>query len=238
MKLRASRFVGKLPVRCFVILSHKANMLNYRNARAEQASDWRLYGDDGTSFTTLPRRKLWYSHIVLKVLLERATEWCRIRSMRDYREPRPVAITIAQRGGFYVDRFRAYLTERDRRNYQSGTGTLPGYLAWSVVDPELIRSAPADNVAGLQLADVVAGSFSRAVDERRFGICDRRFACNLGWRIARKGAWRRIAGWGVTGLPWNLWEANLTAEQAQLFRLFGYDDEKLVRPGLILPEGS
>jgi hypothetical protein len=178
----------------------------------------------------------WYPHIVLKVLLERATEWCRLRSLRDYREPRPVAITIAQRGGFYLDRFRAYL-ERDRRNYETGTGTLPGYLAWPVVDLDLIETAPANNIAGLQLADVVTGSFSRAVDQRRFGACDRRFVHNLAWRIARKGAWRLIAGWGVTGLPWNLWEANLTTEQEKLFRSFGYDNEKLVRPGPILPEG-
>jgi hypothetical protein len=235
MKLRASRFLGKLPVRCFAVLSHKANMLNYRNVRAERASDLRLYGDDGTSFTSVPRRKLWYPHIVLKILLERVTEWCHIRSLHDFGAPRPVAITIAQRGGFYLDRFKAYL-EKDRRNYESRTGTLPVYLAWSVVDLDLIRTAPADNVAGLQFADVVTGSVSRAVDEQRFGACDRRFAANLGWRIPRKGRQRRIAGWGVTGLPWNLWEANLTTEQEKFFRMFGYAEEKLVRPGPILPE--
>lgn len=236
MKLRATRFLGKLPVRCFALLSHKRNILTYRNVRAERAADLRIYGDDGTSFTTEPRRKLWYPHIALKVLLERATEWCRLQGLRDYGEPRPVAITIAQRGGFYLDRFKIYL-ERDRRNFEMGTGTLPGFLAWSVVDLDLIGTAPANNVAGLQLADLVTGSFSRAVDEQRFGVCDRRFAYNLGWRIARKGKARRFAGWGVTGLPWNLWEANLTAEQEELFRAFGYTDEKLVRPGPILPEG-
>ena len=169
-KLRATRFLGKLPVRCFIVISHKANMIGYRNVRAERAADLREYGDDGTSFVIHPRRKLWYSHIVLKVLLERATGWCHTRGLHDYGEPRPVAITIAQRGGFYLDRFKAYL-EKDRRNAASRTGTLPRYLAWSVVDLNLIRTAPADGVAGLQLADVVTGAFSRAVDERRFGSC-------------------------------------------------------------------
>ena len=235
-KLWGARFIGKLPLRCFVIISNKRNMIGYRNTRAEMAADVRIYRDDGTSFTTLQRRKLWYPHIVLKVLLERATEWCQIRGMRDYGEPRPVSITIAQRGGFYLDKFKLYLTERDRRNYEWGTGRLPGYLAWSVVNPDLITTAPAQNLAGLQLADMVAGSFYRAVDGRGRGVCDRRFALNLGWRIARKGKWRRIESWGVTGLPWKLWEAHLSPDQEELFRLFGYTDEKLVRPGPILPE--
>nr|WP_280140593.1 DUF3800 domain-containing protein [Hyphomicrobium facile] len=234
-KLRATRFIGKLPLRCFTLISHKGNMINYRNVRAERAADLRVYSDDATSFTIEPRRKLWYSHMVLKALLERATEWCLARSHRDYGEPRPVAITIAQRGGFYLDRFKTYL-EKDRRNLAAGTNTLPRNLAWPVVDLDLITTAPASNVAGLQLADIVSGSFSRAVDERRFHSCDTRFVANLGWRIARKGKGRRIAGWGVTGLPWNLWEANLSADQEKLFRMFGYDDEKLVRPGPILPE--
>jgi hypothetical protein len=235
MKLWATRFIGKLPLRCFAIISHKANMIGYRNVRAERASDLRIYGDDGTSFTIEQRRKLWYSHIVLKVLLERATQWCHARTLRDYRELRPVEITIAQRGGFYLDRFKTYLDEKDRRNWLTKTGILPGYLAWPVVNMDLIRTAPADNTAGLQLADVVAGSFSRAIDQHRFGTCDRRFVENLAWRLARKGRERRIAKWGTTGLPWELWKANLTNEQEQLFRMFGYTDEKLVRPGLILP---
>lgn len=235
-KLWATRFIGKLPLRCFVIMSHKANMIGYRNIRAERAADVRVYGDDGTSFTALPRRKLWYSHIVLKVLLERATEWCLARSMRDYKEARPAAITIAQRGGFYIDKFKAYL-EKDRRNAANRTGTLPRYLAWPVVDIDLVRSAPASDVAGLQLADIVSGSFSRAIDEARFGACDTRFACNLEPRLARRGPQRQFADWSVTALPWNLWKAGFSLSQEDALRRFGYDNEKLVRPGPILPEG-
>jgi len=210
-------------------------MIGYRNVRAERASDLREYGDDGTSFVTKPRRKTRYPNFVLKVLLERATAWCNTRSIREHGEARPVAITIAQRGGFYLDRFKAYL-EIDRRNATSRTGTLPGYLSWAVVDIDLVTTAPANNVAGLQLADIVTGAFSRAVDEKRFGACDLRFASNLMLRMARKSD--RIAGFGVTGLPWDLWKANLNAEQEKLFRLVGYGDGRLVRPGPILPSGE
>lgn len=210
-------------------------MYGYRNIRAERASDVRIYGDDGTSFQALPRRKLWYPHIVLKVLLERATEWCLARSLRDYKEPRLAEITIAQRGGFYIDKFKDYL-ERDYRNSINNTGTLKRYLAWPVVDLDLIKKAPADDVAGLQLADVVSGAFSRAIDQRHFGICDDRYVRNISWRLARRGAHRQIADWSVTALPWELWKAPLSLDQHEILRHFGYTDEELVRPGPILPE--
>ena len=165
-KLWATRFVGKMPLRCFALISHKANMIGYRNVRAERAGDPRIYGDDGTSFSALPRRTLRFPNFVLKVLLERATDWCHTRSLQEYREPRPVAIVIAQRGGFYLDPFKTYL-EIDRRRYASRSGVLPGYIAWPVADIDLVTTAPAKNVAGLQIADIVTGAVSRAGRARR-----------------------------------------------------------------------
>ena len=233
MKLRACRFIGKLPVRIFTLISHKENMLNHRNPKCEAMYEWREYHDDG-SYTIIPRTTR-YPNFVLKVLLERATAWCETRSYRDFGEPRPVSILIAQRGGFYLEDFLSYL-HLDHRNMIAQSGTLPRYLAWSVVDHDCIKTAPAANSAGLQLADVVSGAFSRAVDENRFNGCDRRFAELLEPRLARRYG-KYIAGTGVTGLPWKLWEANMSAEQEKLFRRFGYRNRKLVRPGPILPSG-
>jgi hypothetical protein len=234
MKLWATRFVGKLPLRCFTLISHKTNMIGYRNVRAERAGDLREYRDDATSYETKPRRGLRYPNFVLKVLLERVTEWCCWHSKENYGSPRQASITIAQRGGFYLDPFKSYL-EIDRRNSSSRTGMLPGYLSWPVVNLDLISTAPANNVAGLQLADIVSGAFSRAVDEKRFGNCDRRFAMNLKPRLPKK--YDQIANFGVTGLPWDLWKANLSPNQEMLFRAVGYGDGKLVRPGPILLVG-
>jgi hypothetical protein len=232
MKLRSTRFIGKMPLRCFTLLSHKRNMIGHRNVKCE-----RWYGgyDDDDIHVRLKRRhqKNSYPNWMLKLLLERATTWCERRSMRDFGKPLPVAITIAQRGGFYLDSFKAYL-EIDKRNWINGTGTLPGYLAWRVVDIDLVRTAPAANVAGLQLADVVNGAFSRAVDERRFGKCDLRYASNLAPRLARRYR-GDIANFSVTGVPWDLSRAGLTLRQRELFELSGYDKRKLVRPGPILP---
>lgn len=234
MKLRSTRFLGKMPVRCFALLSHKQNMINYRNRRCERAVGW--YDDaDVREIVQQRAQRHSYPNFVLKVLLERATEWCERRSLREYRARRPVDITIAQRGGFYLDGFKRYLENKDKRNWQKQRGPLPGYLAWRVVDLNRIRTASAVNVAGLQFADLVAGAFSRAVDEREFGVCDRRFVENLLPRIGRRGC--VIAGFGVTGLPWELSRAPLSSEQQMLFRLCGYGRKKLVRPGPILPDG-
>jgi Protein of unknown function (DUF3800) len=237
MKLRATRFLGKMPVRCFTLISHKANMIGHRNVRCEISYNPRLnFNDDGSRFETQIRQKTKYPNFVLKVLLERVTAWCERRIIREFGGPRPVSITIAQRGGFYIDAFKEYI-EIDRLNQIAKTGTLPVYLRHSIIEPRLVATAPAANVAGLQLADLVTGAFSRAIDEKRFGKCDRRFVYNLAPRIARTGNARRIAGYGVTGLPWELWQAKFNPEQERVFRMFGYGDEKLVRPGPILPEG-
>lgn len=235
MKLRSTRFLGKLPVRCFALLSHKENMRDHRNRRCERAVGW--FDDPDIREIVQDRGKRHsYPNFVLKVLLERATEWCERRSFVDFGVRRPVQITIASRGGFYLDSFKRYLIEKDRAQWLRGKGTLGRYLAWRVVDVDLIKEAPAANVAGLQLADLVAGAFSRAVDEKEFGVCDRRYVKNLMPRLGKRQA--QLAEFGVTGLPWNLALAPLSVEQRQLFRMCGYERRKLVRPGPILPSGE
>lgn len=205
MRFRSTRFLGKMPIRCFALLSHKENMRSHRNRRCERAVGW--YDDDDIREIVQDRgRRQSYPNFVLKVLLERATEWCERRSLADHGARYPVQITIASRGGFYLDSFKRYLIDKDRANWLKGRGTLPGYLAWRVVDTNLISEAPAADVAGLQLADVVAGAFSRAIDERRFGMCDRRYVENLLPRVGRRRS--QIASFGVTGLPWELSRAH------------------------------
>lgn len=235
MKLRSARFLGRMPVRCFALLSHKENMRDHRNWRCERAVGWFDDADIREIVQDRGRRQS-YPNFVLKVLLERATAWCERRSLKDHGVRLPVQITIASRGGFYLDSFKRYLLEKDRANWLRGSGTLPGFLAWRVVDTDLIVEAPAANVAGLQLADVVAGAFSRAVDERQFGACDRRYVDHLLPRMGRRN--RQIASFGVTGLPWNLSRVPLSIEQQTLFRTCGYGRRKLVRPGPILPSGE
>ena len=229
MKRRACRFLSKLPVRCFTMVSNKANMIDHQNLRCEARYAWRLYNEDGT-YVTVPR-KTWFHNFVLKAMLERVTEWCEEWCQHQYGRALPIDITIGRRGGFSIADFKTTL-EIDRRHYNAGTGTLQKYLTWPVVDLNRIQTAPAAEVSGLQLADVVAGAFWNAVEEHKLGsAATLDYALALRRRMARHPKTRDINYFGVTGLPWSLRKANLSDGQRALFEAFGYDGRKLVRPG-------
>jgi hypothetical protein len=228
MKERASRFLGKLPVRCFAVISHKQNMIGHRNERVEARYAWRDYAPDGQTWTVKPRTN-WFHNWMLKVLLERVTAYCEARSLREYGEPRLVDIKIAERGGFSIGDFKSAL-EIDRRDWHAGTGTLESYLAWPVVDLKYVQSAPAAQVPGMQLADIVSGSFLHAVDLKRLGECNTNYATNLTRRMAMNGQ-DVVRDFGVMAWPRPLKKVALHPEQLAIFKHFGYADEWLVGPG-------
>ena len=118
MRYRASRMLGKLPVRCFTIISHKQNMVGYSNPRVERRHAWRDYAPDGT-WTVKPRNSFFHNWL-LKVLLERVTRYIGERSRKDHGTPRFARIVIAKRGGFNLGDFKAYLyklaDQEHRRN--------------------------------------------------------------------------------------------------------------------------
>lgn len=219
MKVRASKFLSRLPVRCFTILSHKANMQGHRNILCEERYAWRLYHDGG-SYTTVPR-KTWFHNFMLKVLLERVTAWCHRRSIRDFGAPRLIDITIGRKGGFSLPDFKTTL-EIDRRHFNAGTGTLGRYLAWPVVSLDRIRDEQAAQVAGLQLSDVVCGAFWNAVEEKKFGSGMNEYAFTLRHRMAYDHRSNVPAYYGVTALPWRPFSAPLTEDQKHLLIRYGY----------------
>jgi hypothetical protein len=228
MRYRASRMLGKLPVRCFAIVSHKTNMVGYSNPRVERRHAWRDYAPDGT-WTVKPRNSFFHNWL-LKVLLERVTQYVGARSRREHGRPRTVRIVIAKRGGFNLAEFKAYLYD-SRIKSTAGKTLLPGDLDWSVVELNEISIAPAANLAGLQLADIVAGAFSNAVDHGRFGACDLRYAQNLAGRMTLNPRSGRTTDFGVMAWPRPLRKAKLKSEQVGIFRFYGYDEYWLVGPG-------
>jgi len=158
------------------------------------------------------------------VLLERVTDYCAWRSITDFGEPRAVKIVVASRDGFYLDDFIDYL-KLDQENEIAGTATLNYHLDWRVIDWDLITEAPAAGVPGLQLADIVCGSFLHAVDKSRFGACDTTFAKSLKPVMARK-AGNEYDNVGVTRWPWQFWKAKLPPDQTDIFQFYGYDTDK------------
>jgi hypothetical protein len=228
MRFRASRMLGKLPVRCFTVLSHKHNMIGYSNPRVERRHAWRSYAADGKTWTAAPRKSFFHNWL-LKVLLERVTVYCGDRCTREFGSPQPIAIQIAKRGGFSLPEFKAYLVD-SRIKSTAGTTLLPGDLDWRVVDLDRITEAPAANVAGLQLADIVSGAFGNAVDFRRFGTCETKYARNLAPRMTRSRL-NRVTDFGVMAWPRPLRKAGLRPDQLEIFRYYGYSQDWLVGPG-------
>lgn len=220
MRLRACQMLATFPVRCFTVTTCKANMLNYRNPAVEYARARKEFRDDG-SLLSMELENHWFHNWMLKVLVERVTDYCAWRSIVDHGEPRIVKFVIASRDGFYLNSFVDYL-KLDQQNEIDGTSTLNYHPDWRVLEWEQFSEAPAANVPGLQLADIVCGSFLHAVDKRRYGKCNTEFAKALSRVMARRGH-EGHHNFGVTRWPWAFWKAKLPPDQTDIFRFYGYD---------------
>jgi hypothetical protein len=153
--------IAGLPLRCFVAMSHKVNMRGHQNPQAAKVS----------------AGKTWFYWWMTWLLLERATDYCERRSLRDYGSPRLVRLEFSRRGGLRYPHFQSYLYWL---RMQSRVGALflkRGDLKWSVIDPiNEVAAYDHPERAGLQIADAVASAFYLAV------ACDSpdpQFACAL-----------------------------------------------------------
>jgi hypothetical protein len=229
--------LGSYPVRCFTNISRKANMVNHRNLKAENRPARRIYQDDDTWI--LKPENDWFQNWMTKVLVERVTWYCARRSIREYGRPRTVKIIVGSRDGFYINSFIDYL-KLDQENERTGKDTLKFHPDWRVLDWDQIVEAPAANVPGLQLADILCGAFSHAVDKKRYGACTTAYAKALSNKVARNARGDQ-ADFGVTAWPRPLTKGNrsLDPDQLEIFRFFGLDGVKwLGRPGPTSPQSA
>lgn len=189
-------------VRLFVVMSHKVNMVGYRNPRVRR---------EGKSFF------YWW---LTRLLFERVTAFCAKKSAQIYGEPRPIKIMFSQRGGMDYSQLASYwevLQLREKPVLSADN------LRWEVIDTHHVHAVHHKGEAGLQLADIVAGAFFQAVTIDGQRMCDPKFACLLEPRMYR-GAKGRILGMGVKYMP-QLPKMNLRDEQKQLFMAYGASDE-------------
>jgi hypothetical protein len=142
--------ISQLPLRGFTVLSNKINMRGYSNSRAAKSQP------------SLGRT--WFYWWITRLLLERITDYCEWRSIRDYGSPRLVRLEFSRRLGLRYSHLKSYLYWL---RMQSRTETLyldQGDIKWSVLDPlngvEVFDHAER---AGLQLADAIAGACYQGV---------------------------------------------------------------------------
>jgi hypothetical protein len=149
------RDLAKLPIRCFIVMSHKKNMQNYKNLSAERAK---------------LNRTAWFFCWLSRLLLERITTYCDHRSRRNPQAPKALRVEFSDRGGVNIEDIRSYYRYLSA---QSQRGMLYHDfldLAWSVVDVDQMLIFPNRMRAGLQLADVVSSAFHQAVERTPAGL--------------------------------------------------------------------
>ena len=190
----------------FVVLSNKKNIRRYENAKlAGKNKDW-LY---------------WW---MMRLLLERVTDFCHRHSTNEKGVQDKLRIIFSRRGGMkYID-FSNYLDKLYRQSRTDRLYIKQGDLCWSVIDFEEIFAKDHKSLAGLQLADVVAGAFYDAVERKSKRGCVADYAIALRDRVAEDPNGEKF-GYGIFTRP-DVWQMGLADEQKAIFEAYGYPPDK------------
>lgn len=143
---RVCRMLARKRARIFVVASHKDSMRKHYNPRLGRANGQEFYN--------------W----CLRLLLERVTEWCYLRSQQKEQSDCSARIVFSERGGHNYHDLRDYLK---RLESQSLTGNLvlsrkgiaPGVISQNHIEIETDMG-----IAGLQLADIAVSAFFNAAN--------------------------------------------------------------------------
>lgn len=144
---RLCRMLSRKPARTFVVASHKTNMRGYQNKRMGK-----LLG-----------RGEFYNWCI-RLLLERASAWAVAKQVQNPKFSNcRIRVVFSQRGGHDYDHLKKYIMYI---LFQERTDGL--FLKKRVIPSKCIRESelevrPHGKVAGLQLADICASAFFKAV---------------------------------------------------------------------------
>lgn len=177
-KVFATRTLSAKPFGCISVMSYKISI------------------DHSGKDRHLRQKNILYKYL-LRILLERVTDACRRRCRNRGTEKRPTELYFSRRGGMDYEDFRQYMTHlRDLQTAKGGWYKVD----WDCVELDTIQALDHPNRAGLQIADVVASSFFKAVEPNRFGDYEARYAENLRPRVIPDDNGRKL-NFGVTPVP-------------------------------------
>ena len=172
-KLYIAKETSNIPARYLNILSNKYSVLN------SERKD--LFDKKNT-----------YYNYMARYLIERIS-WC-----CNYLRPKvpegngKVKIFFSMRGGMSYTDFQTYLKKLKDENKDSR-------INWNVIDIDLIEAQPHSKRAGLQLVDVIAYSFFKAVEQNELNMVDTSYAQKLTKPLFKhKG---KIVGYGLKFVP-------------------------------------
>jgi hypothetical protein len=208
------RTLANLPVNLFAMLSNKKNMRGHTNPRAAAR---------GNVLTS----KQWFYNYCLRLTLERITDCCLRHSVRRYGAPCYVKLIFSNRGGHSYGHAIAYNEILKAQSRSETTLLKRRQIKWQVLDRRLQETWTPQEVAGLQLADVVASSFYQAVDTLPPTIWNPQNAKLLKSRMTRECGF--IQDYGVAfqpatySLPAIHSEAELLPRQKEIFEFYEFD---------------
>jgi len=199
---RSCEVLGGKAVRLFVVASHKDSMRRHQSKRLGRASGQNFYN--------------W----CLRLLLERVTQWCAEKCQKEGMETQPARIVFSERGGHNYRELKSYLRKLEAQTLTKNLVLDANSLAPGVVVERFCDVVPHANLAGLQLADIVASAFFHASNSQS-PRHDLEPASYLVQRLARKGRRRKPNGFGMLLLPFPH-QGEIPPEDKNIFWQCGY----------------
>ncbi|GAB1381375.1 DUF3800 domain-containing protein [Pararhodobacter aggregans] len=141
---RAAEMLSTYPLRAFAVCSNKKNMRGHINERAAAVGG-----------------KQWFYNWVVRILMERATNYVLINSKKKLGGPGKLKVLFSSRGGHSYGQTKAYWEWLRAK----GRPYLDRYeMKFEVLSFNLVDYVPHYMHAGLQLADIAASAFYQAVE--------------------------------------------------------------------------
>lgn len=203
-KLEACTIVSSLPIRSFVVLSHKTNMKGHRNYNVEKYAG--------------PRG--WFYNWCVRLLLERVTDFCAKDSQSKYGSTSKIKFLFSERGAVEYRWLSAYIELLSKQSKNSTSVLTKRLVHPDTISPDMIEVAPHSMSAGCQLSDIVVSAFYNAADTSgpRWNVEP---ASSLKRCVAKEGGFYH--DYGLTLQPTPPWRANLNEKQKIIFERYGYN---------------
>lgn len=201
-RLRACQMLADLPCRLFVVASNKKNMRGHTNHKAAKMGG-----------------RQWFYNYCVRLLMERVTQYCKARSIKQNGKTDYMRVVFSARGGHSYGQTKAYWEHLKSQAASNTTFLNKRQIAHDVLRFNLVDYYPHTQVAGLQLADIAASAFYQASDTSS-SRWDIEPAKSLAPRMATEGG--KIRDYGLVLQPTKPKIANLNTDQKKIFLHYGF----------------
>ncbi|WP_282365628.1 DUF3800 domain-containing protein [Pseudomonas sp. PS02290] len=144
----AARITGELPVRTVSILIHKPSIKSPENFQSQPYSLYRYAS---------------------RLLLERVSWLCRDHAIKGQGDGR-VELIYSNRSAMSYKDLCGYIGQLHHK-----PGAQEIKIDWDVIDENMVRAVNHDQLAGLQLADIVASSVYQSVNPNLYGDVEEKY---------------------------------------------------------------